>query len=113
MLPTQSSSVFAQILPATSECDSWCEALLWIVPAKVQGTWTLESATLALKQDYQNLSGTLTDAKGARPVTGKLLGEEITLTAGGVVYKGIVHGDRIEGTIATSAASTQFSAIRR
>jgi SAM-dependent methyltransferase len=89
---------YRETLPATSECDSWCEALLWIVPAKVEGTWTMESATMTLKQDYQNVSGTLTEGKAARPVTGKVRGEEITLTAGGMIYKGIVKGNKIEGT---------------
>jgi hypothetical protein len=44
------------------------------------------------------VTGTITDGKGARPVTGKLRGEEITLSAGGVAYKGIVKGNRIDGT---------------
>ena len=31
----------------TSECESWCEVLLWIVPAKVAGTWTLPNGRLS------------------------------------------------------------------
>lgn len=93
---------YRETLPATSECDSWCEALLWIVPAKVEGTWAIESGpnsgTIALKQDYQVLSGTLTDTRGAQTITGRLRGEEITFTAGGVTYKGIVSGKTIDGT---------------
>ncbi len=33
-------------LPPASECESWCEALLWIVPAKVAGTWTMSNGTI-------------------------------------------------------------------
>jgi SAM-dependent methyltransferase len=100
---------YRETLPATSECDSWCEALLWIVPAKVEGLWTMGSGTMALKQDHQNVSGMLTDGKGAQPITGKLRGEEITLSAGGVTYKGIVKGSTIEGT----AGDRPWSALLR
>src|ERR687895_1130194 len=40
-------------------CTSWCTAYLWIVPAKVGGTWNLPQGELALKQEFQMLSGTL------------------------------------------------------
>ena len=28
-------------LDDSSDCSSWCEVLLWIVPAKAAGTWTM------------------------------------------------------------------------
>jgi hypothetical protein len=31
-------------------CTNWCTAHLWIVPAKVEGTWKLPQGELALKQ---------------------------------------------------------------
>src|SRR4029079_12246972 len=34
-------------------CVSYCTAYLWIVPAKVEGTWQLGDGTLTLKQTYQ------------------------------------------------------------
>ena len=42
----------------TGDCVSWCTALLWIVPAKAEGTWQLGNETLTLKQ-----SNTKTEAK--------------------------------------------------
>ena len=30
----------------TDDCTSWCTAHLWIVPAKVEGTWQLPQGTL-------------------------------------------------------------------
>jgi hypothetical protein len=79
----------------TDECTSWCTALLWIVPAKVEGTWQMPQGTLTLKQQFQSVSGTLGDA----PISGgKLRGDEITFTAGGVQYTGHVTGNAIEGT---------------
>jgi SAM-dependent methyltransferase len=104
---------YRETLPANSECDSWCEVLLWIVPAKVQGTWTTATGSMVLTQDYQNVSGTLTDGRRTQPITGKLRGEEITLTAGGVTYKGIVKGSTIEGTATSPTTTTQFLATRR
>src|ERR687898_110950 len=41
------------------DCTSWCTALLWIVPAKVQGSWQLPEGELKLTQQFQVLSGTL------------------------------------------------------
>ena len=39
-------------------CNSWCTAHLWIVPAKVNGTWKLPQGDLTLKQTFQTISGT-------------------------------------------------------
>src|SRR5688572_15365629 len=44
----------------TDGCSSsWCTALLWIVPAKVGGTWSTPSGALTLTQNFQMISGTL------------------------------------------------------
>src|SRR5262245_48831253 len=40
-------------------CTSWCTALLWIVPAKVDGTWRLGDGELTLQQQFQKLTGSL------------------------------------------------------
>ena len=50
--PDQSETV-------TDDCTSWCTAHLWIVPAKVDGTWQVGSDTLSLKQTFQNFTGTM------------------------------------------------------
>jgi hypothetical protein len=76
-------------------CTSWCTALLWIVPAKVEGTWTMPSGTLTLDQNYQMLSGNL---NGQVITDGKLNGADITFTAGGNKYTGKVDGNTMSGT---------------
>ncbi len=43
----------------TDDCSSWCTALLWIVPAKVQGTWKTPQGNLTLTQQFQMVTGTL------------------------------------------------------
>jgi precorrin-6B methylase 2 len=75
------------------DCVSWCTALLWIVPAQVQGTWTLGSNTLTLQQNFQMLTGTL----GTTKLTGRLRGDEITLTADTMKYTGKVEGNMMKG----------------
>jgi hypothetical protein len=80
----------------TEDCTSWCTALLWIVPAKVEGTWQLPQGALTLKQQFQMVSGTL---GGTAISDGKLRGEEITFTAGGAKYTGRVNGNSMSGTI--------------
>jgi hypothetical protein len=79
------------------ECMSWCTSLLYFVPAKVAGTWKTPQGELALTQTFQNITGTLTTNGKPVPVTGKLRGEMITLTAGSNQLTGKVVGDRIDG----------------
>jgi SAM-dependent methyltransferase len=97
-----------------SECESWCEALLWVVPAKVHGTWEWPGGALVLEQSYQVLSGTMTTGNGTeRIVSGKMLGDEISFIAGGLAYTGKVKGKVIEGTATTPSGTTAWRATRR
>jgi precorrin-6B methylase 2 len=92
----------------TEDCTSWCTALLWIVPAKVDGKWTLPQGTLTLKQQYQTISGTL----GSTPISdGKLHGNDITFKVGNAQYAGKVNGTTIEGTV-TGGSGGAFTAKR-
>ena len=75
-------------------CVSWCTALLWIIPAKVQGTWKMPQGNLTLTQQFQMLTGTLGTAAISE---GKVNGEEISFTAGGTKYTGRVNGNTIQG----------------
>jgi precorrin-6B methylase 2 len=85
------------------ECTSWCTAYLWIVPAKVEGTWGTAQGDLKLTQKYQMITGTL----GTTPVSnGKLRGTEITFTAGGTTYTGRVNGVSMQGTTSTKSSWT-------
>jgi precorrin-6B methylase 2 len=86
----------------TGDCTSWCTALLWIVPAKAEGTWTTPQGDLKLTQTFQKLSGTL----GANKVEGKVNGDQITLTAGKTVYTGKMNGTSIQGTVSGGGSWT-------
>ena len=80
-------------------CRSYCVAYLWIVPAKVDGTWKLAQGELQLKQDFQMLSGTLKTGDKSVPVNGRVRGDQITFTAAGTEYSGRVNGNNLEGSI--------------
>jgi hypothetical protein len=76
--------------------SSFCTALLWIVPAKVQGSWQVGNDTLTLDQKYQTIAGHL----GSTAITnGKMDGTRIIFTAGGRQYSGTVDGASMNGTI--------------
>ena len=94
------------------ECVSWCTSLLWIVPGKVEGTWKLPKGELVLKQSFQIISGTLTGGPAPAEVTGKLRGNEITFTAGGADYTGVIKGDAIEGAVRSGSDTTSWRATR-
>lgn len=91
-----------------SNCSSYCTAHLWIVPAKVDGTWKMPQGELKLTQTYQFFSGTL----GNTPISaGKLSGEQIFFEVGSAKYEGRVNGNTIQGTVRTRS-TTQFTATR-
>jgi precorrin-6B methylase 2 len=90
------------------DCTTWCTALLWIVPAKVEGSWAVGGETLTLTQKFQMLTGTL----GTAAVTGRLRGNEITLTAGKTTYKGQVNGNAMSGT-STGGTNGNWSATKK
>jgi precorrin-6B methylase 2 len=83
------------------DCTSWCTALFWIVPAKVEGVWKMPQGELTLKQQFQMLSGTL----GSNAISNaKMRGSDISFTAGGTLYTGRVNGATMSGTAVGGAA---------
>ena len=98
---------------SVDECTSWCTAILYIVPAKVGGTWRLPQGELTLNQKYQMVTGTLMSQGKPVEVTGKLNGDEITFAAGGQEFKGKLRGNSLEGTVTTKGgASAAWSATK-
>ena len=94
------------------ECVSWCTALLYLVPAKVDGAWRLPAGELFFTQQIQRLSGTLVAAGGRRaPIEGKVTGDRIRFTLDSDVYTGRVRGNEMSGE-ATGAYSGFWKATR-
>jgi len=88
------------------DCYSWCTALLYIVPAKVAGTWRLGKGELTLKQSFQMISGTLSVGGVDTPVrNARLRGDQIVFTVGGASYTGRVSGDVMQGKVKGSATA--------
>ena len=78
-----------------TNCQSWCTAHLWIVPANVEGTWQMPQGTLTLDQNYQMLSGTL----GSGVISeGKVNGYDVTFKVGNTTYTGRLDGNSIKGS---------------
>jgi len=98
---------FRTSLPQGSECESWCDILLWIVPAKAAGTWNMSNGgRLVLTQENQMVQGTATI--NGEPLTlsrGRMNGDEITFVAGTQTFTGKVKGNRIEGKLGTATVS--------
>ena len=76
--------------------NSWCTALLWIIPARVAGTHKTPQGEVTFKQQYQMLSGTLRTPQRTVPLEGRVRGEEITFKAGGREYRGRMNGKQLE-----------------
>jgi SAM-dependent methyltransferase len=86
-------------------CSNWCTAHLWIVPAKVAGTWKATRGELRIKQTFQKFSGDLrTGGKNIQIADGKLNGDRISFSAGGIRYNGRVTGDTIEGSLSSGGS---------
>ena len=92
-----------------SDCTNWCTSLLWIVPAKVDGTWRLPQGELLLKQEFQMVTGSI----AGKPIQGgRLRGDQIRFTADGAEYEGRVIEDSMEGTVLTGGSKRAWKATR-
>ena len=98
-------------------------AFLWIVPAPVQGGWSVtldggKTARLNLEQTFQNVGGTLTVDGRTLPLLGaRLRGEDLSFQYRGEgqsvsSFKGKVNGDRLSGTLSTDRSSQSLDGRR-
>ncbi len=97
---------------------------MWIVPAKVAGLWTWQTASgpaeLTLKQNFQKIEGTLKMSGKVLPLkNAKLEGAQIAFAAGETPattreYSGTVNGNSIVGTTKVGTIpGTKWTADRR
>jgi len=80
--------------------SGWSAVHLWIVPAKVDGTWQSDNGQIRFIQEFKNITGKLTMEKKDMELTGRLDGDKISFTAGGTEYTGTVSGNTISGRCA-------------
>jgi SAM-dependent methyltransferase len=89
-------------------CERWCTALLWIVPARVGGTWRTPKGDLSLKQKFQVVSGTL----GKEPIEyGRLRGDEISFKVGETTYEGRVEESRMRIRATVDGQRVEWTAL--
>ena len=97
----------------SNKCSEYCTALLWIVPAKVQGTWKLPQAEIVLEQSFQTFSGRLNSRTEMLLIkNGRLSGDQISFTAGAAQYTGRVSGNAMQGTLKSGDRIAEWRAIR-
>ena len=86
----------------------------WLIPARADGAWQSRvsdgaATPLTLTQTFQKVAGTL----GRDPVSGRLAGERLELTAGVLTLRGAVRGDAIEGEAAEGGRPSRRWTARR
>lgn len=97
-------------------------AYLWIVPAKIAGTWKIEASPRSYEaqftQQFQNVGGgAKADGKIVQLSNAKLRGETITFTIADDAttkreFTGRVEGNRIVGTVKSGSGESKFTATR-
>ena len=98
----------------TEGCQTWCTALFWIVPAKVEGRWKTADGELTLTQTFQMVGGTLQKNGTSAAITdGRLRGADLSMTIDGAQYQGRVEGNTITGTVTAGGKTAKWTATRQ
>lgn len=99
-------------------------AYLWVVPARVAGTWTLRNgekslATVRLNQEFQEVEGEVVGDGNPRPISDVALrGDRLRFEfddgrRGKQTFEGVVRGDEIVGAMQRGNRSNQVTARRQ
>lgn len=93
--------------------NSWYTALMWIVPAQIQGTWRFEDGELSITQEYQLFYGDFTSSKGKSPITdGRITGDKVDFKIDGQLYTGkLQENGNLLGTVTTTSQKRDWVAI--
>lgn len=88
-------------------------ALLWIVPAKVDGAWKSAQGDFTIKQEFQKFTGSINAGGVSTLITsGNLRGDQINFSAGGAQYAGTVNGDTISGAVTSGGGGRAWHVTR-
>ncbi len=95
--------------------NSWNTALLWIVPAKIEGTWILPAGELNIHQEFQMFYGTLITSRGTSIIKdGRLNGDEITFRIDGETYNGrVIQNNMMSGTLTSGSKTSNWQATKK
>jgi SAM-dependent methyltransferase len=103
----------------TSEFE-YRTAYLWIVPARVDGTWTLRdgngaTTTVNLTQTFQKLSGEVVSGASRQPLVGATLrGDQLRFAfnddkGATRTFNGTVRGNELTGTFKSGSSETKVT----
>jgi precorrin-6B methylase 2 len=93
--------------------NSWNTALMWIVPAKVEGTWQMGNNQLLINQEFQMIYGYFVNNGKEIPFSdGRLSGNEITFKIKGDLYTGSVEGNMMIGTVTNESSKSDWAATK-
>jgi len=93
--------------------NSWNTALMWIIPARVEGLWELGQDQLLISQEFQMIHGKLISGDKESDIRdGRLYGNEITFKIDDVLYTGYVSGKMMEGTMRSDEGEKKWIAKR-
>lgn len=93
--------------------NSWNKAMMWIIPAKVEGFWKLGQNELSFKQQYQMVFGNLITGSKVESITdGRLNGNEITFRIKDDLYVGQVDGNTMSGTVTGGGKKSDWVATK-
>jgi hypothetical protein len=74
---------------------------LWIVPARIDGTWCGARTALSFAQSYQRFTGTLARGRAARPLAGRIDGARVRVGEGDDAMVLALRDGRLHVTDAT------------
>ncbi len=94
-------------------CPGFCTALLWIVPAQIEGDWTDSETAFTLRQEFQGISGTATrNGQKLAILDGRLSGRLLEFHTERSRYQGEVSGNTIRGTVITDDQTRNWIATQ-
>jgi SAM-dependent methyltransferase len=98
---------------AEDDCQFWCDAYLWIIPAKVGGIWKMLEAEITINQKFQTFSGIYISGERKKRISeGKINGNQICFNVNKDKYSGIINGSFMEGTVKSGTKTRQWNAER-
>lgn len=93
---------------------TWKTALIWIVPAQIEGTWKMGEADLVIRQEFQEFFGTCsTPNKTTNIAEGSLYGDSVSFEINGDKYTGHLTSEgTLEGVVTSGEESREWVATR-
>ena len=91
--------------------SEWTTAYLWIVPAKVGGTWKFNGGELKLTQQFQIVTGEfIKSGKSTKITSGRLRGNDFTFKTDGILYTCRIDKNMMMGSETREGKVTDWKA---